>query len=159
PAPVVDEQAPLQMLVVTLDYSDYVGRIAIGRVVAGKIRKGQRIALLKRDGRRALDTVAQLYTFDRLGRVEANEGSAGGICAVGGRDEVDIGDAVADPEHAAALPPIRIDEPTLDMVFRINDSPFAGQEGEYVTSRQLRDRLMKELESNVALRVVPSEDK
>jgi GTP-binding protein len=159
PAPEVEAEAPLQMLVVTLDYSDYVGRIAIGRVVAGKIRKGQRIALLKHDGRRVDDTVTQLYTFDRLGRTETNEVSAGDICAVVGLDEVDIGDTVADPENAVALPPIRIDEPTLDMLFRINDSPFAGQEGEYVTSRQLRDRLMKELESNVALRVVPSEEK
>ncbi len=159
PPPVVDEQAPLQMLVVTLDYSDYVGRIAIGRVVAGKIRKGQRIALLKHDGRRVEDTVKQLYTFDRLGRTEAAEVTAGDICAVVGLDEVDIGDTVADPENAVALPPIKIDEPTLDMIFRINDSPFAGQDGEYVTSRQLRDRLMKELESNVALRVVPSEEK
>jgi GTP-binding protein len=155
----VDETAPLQMLVVTLDYSDYVGRIAIGRVVAGKIRKGQRIALLKHDGRRIEDTVAQLYTFDRLGRAEAAEVTAGDICAVVGLDEVDIGDTLADLEQGVALPPILIDEPTLDMLFRINDSPFAGQEGEFVTSRQLRDRLMKELQSNVALRVVPSADK
>ncbi|HLN28918.1 MAG TPA: translational GTPase TypA [Gemmataceae bacterium] len=156
PPPEVDPEKPLQMLVVTLDYSDYVGRIAIGRVVAGKIRKGQRIALLKADGRRIDDTVAQLYVFDRLGRIEAEEVSAGDICAVVGVEAVDIGDTVADFEQAVALPPIKIDEPTLDMVFRINDSPFVGQEGTYVTSRQLRDRLMKELESNVALRVKPS---
>jgi GTP-binding protein len=159
PVPEVDETAPLQMLVVTLDYSDYVGRIAIGRVVAGKIRKGQRIALLKRDGRRVEDTVTQLYTFDRLGRTETDEVTAGDICAVVGLDGVDIGDTVADLEKGVALPPIKVDEPTLDMIFRINDSPFAGQDGEFVTSRQLRDRLMKELESNVALRVVPAEDK
>jgi GTP-binding protein len=159
PTPEVDPTAPLQMLVVTLDYSDYVGRIAIGRVVAGKIRKGQRIALLKHDGRRVDDTVAQLYTFDRLGRVETDEVGAGDICAVVGLEDVDIGDTVADFDNPVALPPITVDEPTLDMVFRINDSPFAGQDGTYVTSRQLRDRLFKELESNVALRVVPSEER
>jgi GTP-binding protein len=157
PPPEVDLAAPLQMLVVTLDYSDYVGRIAIGRVVAGKIRKGQRVALLKHDGQRIDDTVSQLYVFDRLGRVEAEEVLAGDICAVVGLESVDIGDTIADFENAVALPPIKVDEPTLDMLFRINDSPFAGQEGTYVTSRQLRDRLMKELESNVALRVRPSE--
>src|SRR5438270_4429162 len=153
PQPEVDLQAPLQMLVVTLDYSDYVGRIAIGRVVAGKIRKGQRIALLKHDGRRIDDNVAQLFVFDRLGRAETDEVAAGDICAVVGLEGVDIGDTIADFEHAVALPPIKVDEPTLDMIFRINDSPFVGQDGVYVTSRHLRDRLFKELESNVALRV------
>jgi GTP-binding protein len=159
PPPEVDPAGPLQMLIVTLDYSDYVGRIGIGRVVAGKIRKGQRIALLKHDGRRIDDTVAQLYVFDRLGRAETDEVGAGDICAVVGLESVDIGDTVADPENAVALPPIKVDEPTLDMVFRINDSPFCGQEGTYVTSRQLRERLLKELESNVALRVVPSTER
>src|SRR5229473_1865162 len=157
PPPEVNPDKPLQMLVVTLDYSDYVGRIAIGKVVAGKIRKGQRIALLKHDPgvaepRRLDDTIAQLYVFDRLGRVETDEVSAGDICAVVGLEDVDIGDTIADFDNPKALPPIRVDEPTLDMIFRINDSPFCGQDGDYVTSRQLRDRLMKELESNVALR-------
>jgi GTP-binding protein len=159
PPPEVDPDAPLQMLVVTLDYSDYVGRIAIGKVVAGKIRKGQRIALLKHDGRRIDDTVNQLYAFDRLGRAETDEVAAGDICAVVGLENVDIGDTIADFENAVALPPITVDEPTLDMLFRINDSPFVGQAGSYVTSRQLRDRLMKELDSNVALRVTPSEER
>jgi GTP-binding protein len=159
PAPVVVLDAPLQMLTVSLDYSDYVGRIAIGRVVAGKIRKGQRIALLKRDGRRINDQVAQLFAFDRLGRIEVEEVAAGDICAVVGLEEVDIGDTIADPENAVALPPIQVDEPTLEMIFRINDSPFCGQDGTYVTSRQLRDRLLKEVESNVALRVTPDEEK
>jgi GTP-binding protein len=159
PQPEVDPQAPLQMLVVTLDYSDYVGRIAIGHVVAGRIRKGQRIALLKHDGRRIDDTVSQLYAFDRLGRAETDEVAAGDICAVVGLEKVDIGDTIADFDNPVALPPIIVDEPTLDMLFRINDSPFAGQVGTYVTSRQLRDRLMKELESNVALRVTPSEER
>jgi GTP-binding protein len=147
------------MLVVTLDYSDYVGRIAIGRVFAGKIKKGQRISHLKTDGRRVEDTVAQLYVFDRLGRVETNEVEAGDICAVVGLEDVDIGDTIADFDKPVALPPIKVDEPTLEMIFRINDSPFAGQDGTYVTSRQLRERLLKELESNVALRVAPDEEK
>jgi GTP-binding protein len=159
PPPEVEPEKPLQMLVITLDYSDYVGRIAIGKVNAGKIRKGQRIALMKHNGERVDDNVAQLYVFDRLGRKEADEVSAGDICAVVGLENVDIGDTIADFDNPVALPPIKIDEPTLDMRFRINDSPFAGQDGDYVTSRQLRDRLMKELQSNVALRVVPSEDK
>jgi GTP-binding protein len=159
PVQTVDIEAALQMLVVTLDWSDYVGRIGIGRVVAGKIRKGQRISLIKRDGSRVEDTVSQLYFFDRLGRVETDEVAAGDICAVVGLEGVDIGDTVADFDNPVALPPITVDEPTLDMVFRINDSPFAGQDGTYVTSRQLRDRLYKELESNVALRVVPDEDR
>ncbi len=159
PAPDVNAEAPLQMLIVTLDHSDYVGRIGIGRVMAGKIKKGQRIALMKRDGARVDDQVTQLHVFDRLGRVEAEEVSAGDICAVVGLEGVDIGDTVADIENPIALPPIKVDEPTLDMLFRINDSPFCGQDGTYVTSRQLRDRLFKELESNVALRVRASEER
>src|SRR5262245_50370937 len=147
------------MLVTTLDWSDYVGRIGIGKIAAGKIRKGQKIALLKHDGRRVDDTVAQLYMFDRLGRTETDEVGAGDICAVVGLDKVDIGDTIADFDNPVALPPIKVDEPTLDMIFRINDSPFAGQDGTYITSRQLRDRLMKELESNVALRVVADQEK
>jgi GTP-binding protein len=159
PQPEVDPDAPLQMLVCNIDHSEYVGRIAVGRVVAGKIRKGQKVALLKRDGKRIDDAVVQLLEFDRLGRVESLEVGAGDICAVVGLDDVDIGDTVADFENAVALPPIAVDEPTLDMVFRINDSPFAGQDGTPLTGRQLRERLTKELESNVALRVRPGEDR
>src|SRR5205085_1605445 len=125
----------------------------------GKIRKGQKIALIKDKGERVDDTITQLYVFDRLGRIETDEVGAGDICAVVGLEKVDIGDTIADFENPVALPPIRVDEPTLDMLFRINDSPFVGQEGTYVTSRQLRDRLMKELQSNVALRVRPSEER
>src|SRR5712691_5398330 len=125
PAPEVETEVPLQMLVITLDYSDYVGRIAIGRVVAGKIKKSQRIALLKGDGRRIDKNIAQLYVFDRLGRTETAEVVAGDICAVVGLEEVDIGDTIADIENPVALPPITVDEPTLDMLFRINDSPFS----------------------------------
>ncbi len=159
PAPEVDIDGPAQMLVTTLDWSDYVGRIGVGRVVRGKLRKAQRIALLSHDGKRFDSNIKQLYSFDRLGRVEVEEAGAGDICAVVGLENVDIGATIADIEHPEALPPIKVDEPTLDMVFRINDSPFAGLEGTYVTSRQLRDRLMKELESNVALRVVPDTEK
>jgi GTP-binding protein len=159
PPPDVELEAPLQMLTISLDYSDYVGRIAIGKVNAGKIRKNQRVAIMKHDGKRIDSTVKQLYVFDRLGRTETDAVLAGDICAVVGLDQIDIGDTIADIDNPVALTPIKIDEPTLDMLFRINDSPFCGQEGTYVTSRQLRDRLVKELESNVALRVVPSEAK
>jgi len=159
PPPDVEMDVPLQMLVISLDYSDYVGRIAIGRVNAGKIRKNQKIALLKHDGTRVDSTIKQLYVFDRLGRTEADECLAGDVCAVVGLESLDIGDTIADFDNPVALTPIKVDEPTLDMLFRINDSPFCGQEGTYVTSRQLRDRLMRELQSNVALRVVPSAEK
>ncbi len=175
PPPEADPDAPLQMLVVTLDYSDYVGRIAIGKVIAGRIRKNQRVAVLSTsppnpplrtgEGGRGGEVqrhdvnIKQVLVFDRLGRKEVDEVVAGDVCAVVGLEDVEIGDTLADVENAVALPPIRVDEPTLDMVFRINDSPFAGKEGTYVTSRQLRDRLFKELERNVALRVVPSLDR
>lgn len=159
PPPEVQPEAPLQMLVTTLDWSDYVGRIAIGRIVAGKIRKNQRIALMKHHGERVDASIKQLYVFDRLGRTEADEVGAGDICAVVGLEGVDIGDTIADVESPVALPPITVDEPTLDMVFRINDSPFSGQDGNYITSRQVRERLFKELESNVALRVVESDER
>src|SRR5207247_10789941 len=125
--------------------------------VSGKIRKNQRVALLKRDDKRVDDTVAQLYMFDRLGRIETDEIGAGDICAVVGLEDVDIGDTIADFDNPVALPPITVDEPTLAMLFRINDSPFVGQAGTYVTSRQVRARLMKELEYNDALRVPPGE--
>jgi GTP-binding protein len=159
PPPEIEPDAPLQMLVVTLDHSDFVGRIAIGKVFAGKIRKNQRVSHLKADGPRMEETVKQLYVFDRLGRTETDEVSAGDICAVVGLENIDIGDTIADLEQPVALPPIKVDEPTLEMIFRINDSPFVGQDGTYVTSRQLRERLEKELKSNVALRVTPDEVK
>jgi GTP-binding protein len=157
PPPEVKPDDPLQMLVLAIDHSEYVGRIGIGRIVAGKIRKGQKVALLKRDGKHIDDVVVQLLEFDRLGRKEAQEVGAGDICCVVGLDDVDIGDTIADFESPLPLEPVAIDEPTLDMVFRINDSPFAGQDGTPLTGRQLRERLMKELQSNVALRVRPSE--
>ena len=153
PPPDVNLDGPLQVLVTNLDYSDYLGRIAIGRVVAGKITKGQRVAVLGRGDARHDDTISQLFVFDRLGRTEATEVTAGDICAVAGLDAVEIGDTIADVENPVALPPIRVDDPTLTMIFRVNDSPFSGREGSFLTSRQLRDRLFKELEKNVALRV------
>jgi GTP-binding protein len=159
PPPEVEPDKPVQMLVTTLDWSDYVGRIAVGKVFAGTLKKGQRVALIKHDGKRVDTTVKQLYAFDRLGRVEVDEVSAGDIGAVVGLDGVDMGDTIADCDHPVQLPPVTVEEPTLDMIFRINDSPFVGQEGHYVSSRQLRERLMKELESNVALRVRSSEEK
>jgi GTP-binding protein len=157
PPPVVDQEAPLQMLVVSLISDQFVGRIAVGKVVAGTIKKNQRVALMKRDGSRVDDTVVQIQEFDRLGRREVESVSAGDICAVAGLDEVEIGDTIADFDNAVALPPITVEEPTLDMVFRVNDSPFAGQDGTPITSRQLRDRLMRETESNVAMKVRASE--
>lgn len=157
PPPEVDVDAPLQFLVVSLISDAYVGRIAVGKVVAGTIKKNQRVALMKRDGSRIDDTVVQLQEFDRLGRRETESVSAGDICAVAGLDEVEIGDTIADFDNAVALPPITVEEPTLDMVFRVNDSPFAGQDGTPITSRQLRERLMRETESNVAMKVRASE--
>jgi GTP-binding protein len=152
-----DESAPLQMLVTTLDFSEYVGRIGIGRVFNGVIRRGQRVALLKRDGSRMMSKIGGLQRFEGLGRVDAEEVGAGDLCAVIGVEGVDIGDTIADPENSTALPKVAVDEPTITMTFRVNDSPFAGREGEFVTSRQIKARLEKELEHNVALRVEPSE--
>ncbi len=148
-----DEAAPLQMLVTTIDYNDYVGRIGIGRVFNGVIRRGQQVAVLDRHGERRNAKVAKLMAFSGLSRLDAEDVRAGDICAVIGIDKIDIGDTLADPADPKPLPPVKVDEPTLTMVFRVNDSPFAGQEGTFVTSRQIRDRLLKECEHNVALRV------
>ncbi len=153
PAPEADPTAPLQLLVTTLDYSDYVGRIAIGRVFAGTLRRNQRVTLIKRDGSHVGGSVVQLLQFDGLGRSDADTVTAGDICAIVGLEDVDISDTVTDPETPVPLPSIQVDEPTLHMIFCVNDSPFAGRDGRYVTSRQLRERLQKELQSNVALRV------
>ena len=157
PAPQFDAAAPLQMLITTLDYSDYVGRIGIGRVFAGTLRSGQQVMTIDRHGGRMLQRVKQLFRFDGLGREEVDHIDVGDICAVVGLEKVDIGDTLADPENPIALPTVHVDEPTLHMTFRINDGPFAGQEGKYVTSRHLRERLDKELQSNVALRVDPGQ--
>ncbi len=153
PAPQMDKTAPLQMLVVTLDYNDYVGRIAIGRVFSGTLKKGESIIVIDRNGKQTRQRAQQLYQFEGLGRKEVEFVEAGDICAVVGLDPVDIGNTIASAENPIALPTIQVDEPTLTMTFRVNDSPFAGQEGTYVTSRQIKERLEKELESNVALKV------
>ncbi|MCC6661773.1 MAG: translational GTPase TypA [Phycisphaerales bacterium] len=155
PAPRDDPAAPLQALVTTLDYNDYVGRIGIGRVFAGTIRAGQQVVTLRRDGSRHTLRVGQLLQFQGLKRVPVEQVAAGDLCAIVGLESVEIGDTVCDPAAPVALPPVSVDEPTMTMLFRINDSPFAGQEGTYVTSRQIRDRLARELEKNVALRVEP----
>jgi GTP-binding protein len=153
PPPVGDVDKPLQLQVTTLDYSDFLGRIVIGRVHNGTIKAGQTAALIRDDGSIKRSRISKLLGFEGLSRVEIAEAHAGDLVAVAGFDEVNIGETIACPEHPEALPLIRVDEPTLQMTFVINDSPFAGKEGKFVTSRQLRDRLQKELLTNVALRV------
>ena len=150
------EEGTLQMLITSLDYSSFVGRIAIGRVKRGAIETGQRITLIKRNGEATKGKIKELYVFEGLNKVKAGRVEAGDICALVGLDGFEIGDTVADFENPVALPPISIDEPTMSMVFTINDSPFFGQEGKYVTSRHLHDRLYKELEKNLAMRIEPT---
>jgi len=153
PPPTIDKDGPAQLLVTTLEYSSYVGKIAIGRMVSGKFRSGQAVAHIHADGQLEMGKITQVYNFRDLQRVAQSEVFAGDIVAVAGIPDVGIGDTLADPNNPRQLPPILIEEPTVRMTFRINDSPFAGREGQYLTSRQLRDRFMRELESNVALRV------
>jgi GTP-binding protein len=155
PPPEVDEDAPLQLQITNLQYSEFLGKIAVGKVMAGKIRKNQKVTVVKqKDGSTFPDTVVSLQEFDRLARKEVEEVRAGDICSVVGIDDADIGDTICDFEKPMALPPLLIDEPTLDMVFKVNDSPFASKEGKPLTSRELRARLDQELQHNVALRVV-----
>ncbi|PSB13030.1 translational GTPase TypA [filamentous cyanobacterium CCP2] len=153
PPPVGDATKPLQLQVTTLDYSDYLGRIVIGRIHNGTLRMGQQAALVKEDGSIVKSKISKLMGFEGLKRIDLEEASAGNIVAVSGFADANIGETITDPNEPQALPLIKVDEPTLQMTFSVNDSPFAGQEGDYVTSRQLRDRLMRELETNVALRV------
>jgi GTP-binding protein len=158
PAPDVDADGPLQMQVMALQYSEFVGKIAVGRVFSGRIRKNQRVTVVRqKDGSTFADTVVQVLEFDRLGRKESDEVRAGDICAVVGIDDAEIGDTICELDKPLPLSPLTIDEPTLDMLFRVSDSPFAGQEGKPLTSRELRDRLEKELHHNVALRVKPGD--
>ena len=154
PGPVADLEKPLQMQVTNIDYNEYVGRIGIGRIFNGQVNKGQKIALLKRNGKQESHSVVELYLFAGLGREKTEHAEAGDICAVVGIEDVDIGDTIADPAFPEAMPLIDVDEPTLSMIFSVNDSPFAGREGKFVTSRTNPcERLYKELQSNVALRV------
>ncbi len=157
PAPRAEPEKPLQMLVTTLDYSDYVGRIAIGRVFAGTVSAGQQVTVIDREGTHTLQKVMLLHQFDGLTRKEVESVQAGDICAITGLDPVDIGNTIACAEEPSALPVIAVDEPTMTMTFRVNDGPFAGRDGKYVTGRQIGDRLEKELHQNVALRVEPGD--
>jgi GTP-binding protein len=153
PPPIGDPNKPLQLQVTTLDYSDYLGRIVIGKIHNGTITAGQQAALLKDDGTIVKGRITKLLGFDGLKRVEIESAGAGNLVAVSGFADANIGETIADPNNPEALPLIKVDEPTLQMMFCVNDSPFAGREGKFVTSRQVRDRLMRELETNVALRV------
>jgi GTP-binding protein len=153
PPPVGDPTKPLQLQVTTLDYSEYLGRIVIGRIHNGTLQAGQQAALVKEDGEVVKAKITKLMGFEGLQRIELEEASAGYIIAIAGFGDANIGETITCPNEPQALPLIKVDEPTLQMTFWVNDSPFAGQEGSYVTSRQLRDRLMRELETNVALRV------
>ncbi|MEM7756818.1 MAG: translational GTPase TypA [Cyanobacteria bacterium P01_A01_bin.40] len=153
PPPAGDIEKPLQLQVTTLDYSDYLGRIVIGRIHNGVLKAGQQAALIKEDGKIVKAKISKLMGFKGLARVELDQASAGSIVAVAGFADANIGETITCPNEPQALPLIKVDEPTLQMTFSVNNSPFAGQEGDYVTSRQIRDRLMRELETNVALRV------
>jgi GTP-binding protein len=158
PAPRYEEGHPLQLLVTTLDYDEYVGRLAIGRVVQGTITKGETVTRCLLDGGRESVKVAQLYGYEGLQRVPIESARPGDIVAVAGFDEVAIGETLADPEDARPLPAIRVDEPTLAMVFSVNDSPMSGRSGTFLTSRKLEERLVRETWTNVSIRVERTED-
>ena len=157
PAPRQLEGTP-QMLITSLDYSSYTGRIAVGRVHRGTLTEGMNVTLAKRDGTMVKTTIKELHTFEGLGRKRVQAVSSGDICAIVGIEGFEIGDTICDFENPEPLPPIAIDEPTMSMVFTINDSPFFGKEGKFVTSRHIQDRLTKELDKNLALRVAKTPD-
>jgi GTP-binding protein len=157
PAPRYDAAAPLQMLILNLDYSEFVGRLAIGRVVNGTLAPKQEIALLRADGSAGRTRVTYLYAFEGLERVEVTQAGPGDIVALAGFDEAHIGDTITDPDDPRPLPRVTVDEPTVSMLFSINTSPFAGKEGQFVTSRNLKDRLEREVLTNVALQVEPAD--
>lgn len=152
-APQGDTDAPLQVLFSSLDYDDYIGRIGIGRVERGRINRNDAVVLCKTDGTQENVRVSRLYQFEGLKRVEAESAAAGDLICVSGIADLNIGETICDPECIEPLPFVKIDEPTISMNFMVNDSPFAGQDGKYVTSRNLRDRLFKEVETNVSMRV------
>jgi len=153
PPPPVDSEGTPQLQVTTLDYNEYLGRVVIGRIHRGLLRSGQPMALVVEDGTIQKGRIVKLFTFSGLKRIEAETAMAGDIVAIAGFPGANIGDTLCDPETPDALPRLSVDEPTLQMTFAVNDSPFSGREGKFVTSRQLRSRLYRELESNVALRV------
>jgi GTP-binding protein len=157
PAPRYEPETPLQMLVLNLDYSDYVGRLAIGRIVNGRVRARQDVALVRLDGQAVRTRVTNLYAFEGLERAEVDEAGPGDIVALAGFAEVNIGETITDAEDPRPLPHVTVDEPTVSMMFQVNTSPFAGQEGRYVTSRNLKERLERELLTNVSLRVEPGD--
>lgn len=153
PAPYADVEAPLQMQVTILDYNDFLGRIGIGRIYRGVINVNDQVAVMKRDGSVKKMRVQKLFGFVGLNRVEMKTAKAGDIVAIAGLEDINVGETICDSEHQDALPLLKIDEPTLQMTFLVNNSPFAGREGKHVTSRKLRDRLISELETDVSLRV------
>jgi GTP-binding protein len=157
PAPIDNREEPLQFQVTLLDYNDYVGRIGIGRVVRGKIHVGQQVVVLKKDGTSKSFRITKLFGFLGLKRIEIQEAFAGDIVAVSGLEDLNIGETVSPKEHPEALPWLRIDEPTLQMTFLVNNSPFAGKEGKFITARKIEERLLKELETDVSLRVDPTD--
>ncbi len=157
PAPVQLEGTP-QLLITSLDYSSYVGRIAVGRVHRGELKTGQDVSLVKRDGTVKKSRIKEVHVFEGLGRAKVDSVKSGDICALVGIENFDIGDSVCDALNPEPLEPIAVDEPTMSMVFTINDSPFFGKEGKFVTSRHINDRLVKELDKNLALRVQKSDD-
>ena len=157
PAPTVIEGTP-QMLITSLDYSSYTGRIAVGRVHRGSIKEGMNVTISHRDGKLEKTKIKEVHVFEGMGQKKVDEVHSGDICAVVGLENFEIGDTICDFENPEPLPPIAIDEPTMNMLFTINDSPFFGKEGKFVTSRHINDRLQKELEKNLALRVRPFED-
>ena len=159
PAPDVDIDGPLAMQCVTIDHSDYLGRIGIGRVYSGTVHTGDKILVVKNDGSRAMSQVKQLFTFDYLGRKECDEVDAGDIAAIVGVDKTDIGDVYTDPENPVELDPIEIDPPTLSIIFEPSTSPLVGREGDIVGGRQLKERLMTERENNVTMRIEELPDK
>ena len=157
PAPEYMEGTP-QMLITSLDYSSYTGRIAVGRIHRGVLKEGMNVTISHRDGEMEKTKIKEVHTFDGMGHKKVAEVKSGDICAIIGLDKFEIGDTICDYENPEPLPPIAIDEPTMSMLFTINDSPFFGKEGKFVTSRHINERLQKELEKNLALRVEPFED-
>ncbi len=157
PAPDGGSDGPLQLLVTTLDYSDYVGRLGLGRIFAGRLHRGDHVSVCKRDGSISKGKISMLYSFEGLDRVETGEAGAGDIVAFAGLEGFTIGDTISSVEEPRALPPIHVDEPTLSMNFSVNSSPFAGREGKYVTSRNIKERLEKEILYNVSIRVEPTD--